>query len=418
MHGIHSHSMMKSNTMQQTTLPACEAPLIDPNWLREDPHARFAELRKDHAVIRTNDQTYYVLRAADVIPLLKDDRTVQIEGSDYVALHKIPDGAMARFLRDILLFSNGKDHRAKRGPFARAFAHQAILASRGRIRSVAQTIIAELPRGETFDFVARMAARVPAEMIAALLGLPASDAAYFAPRIYDLASVIGPLYPIDDHDRIETAARELFAYVEGHMLTRLAAPVDDLLSRLVTDWDQTRDIDFGSLVNQVIAFILGGSDTTRAAFAITISQLRQRPDDWAALQADPSLIPGAVSESLRFEPSVGNVPRFTVAAMQIGGTTVPPGVLLNLSTMSAMRDPDLYSRPDEFLIRRTDHPRLHLVFGQGPHRCIGELLARLEMEESLKAVLEAAPDIKIGVAPQMIGFGGIRQITPMMVQIP
>lgn len=404
--------------MNQITPIAVEAPLVDPDWLLADPHARFAELRKEHAVIRINERSYYVLRAADVVPLLKDDRTVQVEGRDYVALHRIPEGAMARFLCDVLLFANGQDHRAKRGPFARTFSHQAVRASRDGIRSVARNIVAELPRGESFDFVERMAARVPAEMIASIIGLPVSEASWFAPRIYDMASAVGPIYPIADHDRVETAASEAYDYVEEQMSARLAAPKDDLLSRLVSDWVQTQDMEFGCLVNQVLAIMLGGSDTTRAAFAITVSLLCQRPDDWTALQSDPSLVSGAISESMRFEPSVANVPRFTVDELQIGGVTVPAGVLLQLSTMSAMRDPELYSRPDEFVMRRTDHSRLHLVFGHGPHRCIGEMLARLEMEESLSALVEAAPGIKIEIAARMIGFGGIRRITPMIVRIP
>lgn len=404
--------------MDQTATLVSQAPLIEPEWLHEDPHGRFAALRKDHAVIRISDQSFYVLRAADVVPLLKDDRTVQVEGRDYVALHKIPDGAMARFLRDILLFANGPDHRLKRGLFARAFSHQSILASRGEIRFVARKIVADLPRGESFDFVDHMAGRVPARMIAAILGLPVAEADWFAPRIYDMASAMVPNYPMDDHDRVETAACEAFAYVETHMTARLARPKEDLLSRLVTDWERTQEIDFGSLVNQVLAFMLGGSDTTRAAFASTVSLLRQRPDDWAALRADASLIPGAISESLRFEPSVGNVPRFTVAPLEIGGVTVPAGVMLQLSTMSAMRDPELYADPETFDMRRTDHPRLHLIFGQGPHRCIGEMLARLEMEESLEALLADAPGIEIETAPRMVGFGGIRQVTPMIARIP
>lgn len=401
------------------TLPiTAEAPLIDPSWLLEDPHARFAELRRDYPVIRINAQSHYVLRAEDVVALLKDERTVQIEGRDYVAHHNVPDGAMARFLRDILLFANGKDHRTKRAPFARSFSHQAILASRDRISAVARKIVADLPRGESFDFVEHMAARVPAEMIAAIIGFPVCEASYFASRIYEMASAIGPVYPMAKHARVEIAAREAFAYVEAQMTARLAAPADDLLSKLVTDWDQTRGVEFSCLVNQVLAFMLGGSDTTRAAFANTVSLLRQRPDDWAALQADPSLVPRAISESMRFDPSVGNIPRFTLEPIEIGGTIVPAGVLLQLSTMSAMRDPQMYSQPDEFVMRRTDHPRLHLVFGHGPHRCIGEMLARLEMGESLKALLEAAPGIEIETAPRMIGFGGIRQITPMIVRIP
>ncbi len=404
--------------MPQTCELALEAPLIDPEWLEEDPHARFASLRNDHAVIRLNDRQYYVLRASDMKPLLKDRRTKQIEGADYVALRQLPEGAMARFFRDILLFSNGKDHRSKRSPFTRAFSHQVILASKGKIDDVARKIVADLPRGESFDFERLMAARVPAEMTAAILGLTVDDAAYFAPRIYDMASALTPVYPIENHERIEASARELFAYVEEEMQRRLSNPSDDLLSGLLADWQETREIDFASLVHQVLAVMLGGSDTTRSAFAMAVSLLLQRPDDWAALSADHTLIPGAILESLRFEPSVANIPRFTVEALEIGNVRVPAGVLLNLSTMSAMRDPDLYSRPDEFVMRRTDHPRLHMVFGHGPHRCIGEMLARLEMEASLAALLEAAPQIELEVIPRMCGFGGIRKISPMMVRIP
>lgn len=395
-----------------------EAPLIDPNWLLTDPHARFAELRKRHSVIRINEKSYYALRAADVVPLLRNRQTVQVEGDDFVALHEIPEGAMARFLRDILLFANGEDHRAKRAPFARAFAHKAILASKERIRSVAEAIVDDLPRGESFDFVEHMAGRVPAEMIAAIIGFPVADAAFFAPRIYTMASAIGPIYPLGEHEKVDQAATDVFNYVQTEISHRLFTPRADLLSRLVKDWSHTRGIPFRSLVHQVIALMLGGSDTTRAAFASAVSLLRQRPDDWAALQDDHSLVPGAISESLRFEPSVANVPRFTRSEMKIGETTVPAGVLLQLSTMSAMRDAALYAKPDAFDMRRSDHPRLHLVFGQGPHRCIGEVLARLEMEEGLKALLKKAPGIEIEQAPRMIGFGGIRQITPMIVRIP
>ena len=404
--------------MNQISPIAAEAPLIDPHWLLEDPHARFAELREKHPVIKINDRCYYVLRAEDVMPLLKDDGTVQVEGRDYVAHHQVPEGAMARFLRDVLLFANGQDHRTKRGPFARTFSHQAIRASRDGIEAVARNIVANLPRGESFDFVEHMAGRVPSEMIASIIGLPISEASYFAPRIYDMAKAVAPIYPIDNHARIETAAGEVFTYVKEHMLARMTAPNDDLLSKLVADWVHNQEMEFDCLVNQVLAMMLGGSDTTRAAFAMTVSLLRQRPQDWAALHADPALVPEAISESMRFEPSVSNVPRFTVSEMQIGGTRVPAGVLLQLSTMSAMRDPKLYSEPDVFNMRRTDHPRLHLVFGHGAHRCIGEMLARLEMEESLKALLAAAPDIEIETAPRMLGFGGIRQITPMIVRIP
>jgi cytochrome P450 family 103 len=404
--------------MNEHFVAATESPpVIAPETLMDDPHARFAALRTRHPLIQLGEGHYMVLRAADVLAMLTDRRTIQIEGADYARLNKVPDGFAADFIRDFFLFGNGDDHRTKRRLFARSFAHGAIRAAQPRIRAVADKVVAELPRGESFDFVERMAARVPAEMIAAMLGLPQSEASHFARHVYDLARAFTPVYPHAQHDDIENAAAHLFAYVEEHMRARLDAPQDDLLSTLVADWQADPAISFKCLVNQVIGIIIGGSDTTRAAFAMLVALLVQHPEAWAAIQADPALIPGAVAEGLRYEPSVGSVARFTTAAIDIGNVSLPAGVVLRVSTLSAMRDPDLYAEPERFDIRRQDHPRLHLVFGTGPHRCIGEMLARLEMQEGLAALVSAVSAIEMEEAPRMLGFASIRQITPMSVRI-
>ena len=392
-------------------------PLVDPMTMMADPHARLAALRVQHPVIRLDDRHFVVLRAHDVLGLLTDPRTKQVEGPDYVSLKQIPDGFAARFLSDFFLFSNGDAHREIRGLFARTFAHGPMRDARPKIRAVADSVVAELPRGESFDFVERMAARIPAEMIARILGLPVDEAQYFAPRVYDLARAVAPRYPHAHHDAIEGAAADLFAYVEDHLRLRLEDPCGDLLSMLAADWRASQVISFDSLVNQVLGIVVGGSDTTRAAFAMLVSLLLQHPAQWAAVRADQDLIPGAVAEAMRFEPSVASIARFTLQPVEIGGVRLPEGAMLSVSTMSAMRDPALLQNPDRFDIRRTDHPRLHPVFGLGPHRCIGEMLARLEMAEGLAALTAAAPDIAMEVPPRMSGFGGIRQITPMQVRI-
>lgn len=394
------------------------SPIIDPQTLIENPHMNFAALRVHYPVIRLGERHFMALRANDVLPMFTDPRTRQIEGKDYVRLNQIPKGVTARLVSDFFLFSNEDEHRTKRGLFARTFAFGAMREATARIRATADRIVAELPRGESFDFVERMAARIPSEMIAAILGLPAGEAEYFVPRVNVLARSVAPVYPHARHREIETAAADLFSYVEGHLRSRLEMPGDDLLSTLVTDWNANPVISFESLVHQVLGIIVGGSDTTRAGFAMMIALLLRHRDQWEALRADPTLlIPGAVNEALRYDPPVGSIARFTREEVEIGGARLPAGVMLRLSTMSAMRDRDLYARPDQFDITRTDHPRLHTVFGFGPHRCLGEMLARLEMQEGLAALLAAAPDIRLETSPRLLGFGGIREITRMQVRI-
>lgn len=402
---------------EQTKISAAHPGIVDPAMLNEAPHARLAELRQETPLVQFGPKQYLVLRAGHVESLLTDPRTRQVEGPEFVALKQIPDGITARFISDLLLFSNDGMHRKRRGLFARSFAHRVMQDMRGPVRAVADAIVASLPRGQSFDFVDCVAARVPAEIIAAILGLPEDDTRHFARLVYDIALAFGPVYPHHGHEKIENATKDLFHYVKGQMRSRMAAPGDDLLSVLVTDWQAEQDISFDSLAFQVVGLIIAGSDTTRAAFAMLVALLLERPSDWAALRCDPSLIPGAVEEGMRYEPSVATIPRLTTAPLELDGVKVPAGVALSLSTMSAMRDPAVFANPDQFDIHRTDHPRLHPVFGLGPHRCIGEMLARIEMQESLAAILDRAPGIELQTPPRMLGFGGIRQITPMMVRI-
>ena len=116
-------------------------PIINPNMLTENPHANFAALRVHYPLICLGDKHYMALRAKDVLSLLTDPRTKQIEGRDYVRLNRMPESASSRFLSDFLLFSNDDEHRTKRGLFARTFAHGAMRTMRSEIRAVADRIV-------------------------------------------------------------------------------------------------------------------------------------------------------------------------------------------------------------------------------------------------------------------------------------
>lgn len=405
---------MTTNLAHRSTT---DLPTIDPAELMSDPHAAFRILRETHPRIRLGGHSLMLLRAQEVIATFTDSATKQIEGKDYAALNDLPDGATRRFYSDLFLFSNGQAHRTARALFARSFSMSRIRARKADIRAVADRIVRDLPRGRPFDFVDLMAARIPAEMIAELLGLDVADTPHFSRLVYSLSRGFTPAYPHELHDEIEAAVAELHNYVGRQLRHRLEQPTGDLLSLTAATWDEQRAVPFSNLVHQVMGMIIGGVDTTRAAFAMMISLLLQHPEQWAAVRSDPGLIPGAVSEALRYEPSVASITRVSVEPMILCGHAIAAGEVVTVNTMAAMRDPALYADPDRFDIRRADHPRLHLVFGHGPHRCIGEMLARLEMEEALAALIEHAPHIELLAAPRMIGFGGLRQITPMQVSI-
>src|SRR5262249_43175602 len=155
-------------------------------------------------------------------------------------------------------------------------------------------------------------------------------------------------------------------------------------------------------VVQIVTLILAGSDTTRSAMVIQASLLLQHREQWNAVCADPALIPNAVAESLRYEPAVGSYMRVSLDDIELDGCVIPRHRMLSLSTLAAMRDPALYSDPDTFDIARGDHPRKHLVFGLGSHRCLGEVLATVELEEGLAALTARLPQMQFDGAPPII----------------
>lgn len=375
-----------------------------------DPHEPLARHRERSTLLALDGARVMVLRMHDVLALTTDPRTIQMPGERYADHHAVPSGRTREFLEQIMLLSNGPEHAARRQPFARTFAHTVMRDARPTIAAAARRVMADMPRGTPFDFTDEVAARLPVELIAAILGLPEEDGRVFGEKTYAFARCLSASYPLDQHGEIEAAAEWLHAYLLEALERRRREPNDDLLTKLATG---PETLETNELVVQLMGVLLAGSDTTRASFATMASLLIADGDAWAAVRDDRSLVPGAVAEAMRFEPAVAGLPRLTVAPIEIDGHLLPAGAFLALSTLSAMRDPAVYAEPDRFDIRRTDHPRLHAVFGGGPHRCLGEALARIELEEALDALLDAAPGLRVIEPPRMVGAAGIRGITPM-----
>jgi cytochrome P450 len=267
------------------------------------------------------------------------------------------------------------------------------------------------------DLVDEYASLLPAHIICELLGLPEDDIPVFTRWVYSMSRSLTFSFAKSDIPQMEEAARNLTEYVQGLLADRRTTPRMDFLSSYVLSVDEAGKLSALETLSQIISVILAGSDTTRAAMAIQVFLLLQHREQWEAVcKGDSSLIAGAVSESLRYEPAVGSAPRFTLEDIEIAGFAVPAGRVLSLSTLSAMRDPALYADPDRFNIRRADHPRRHLVFGGGAHRCIGEILARAELEEGLAALVDRLPKLQLlGEPLKVSGHAGLRRVSGMRV---
>lgn len=390
-------------------------PTLSVAELEADPHGVFRTWRPRVPFIGHEIGGYMVLRAQDVDQLMRDPR-VQATETLYPEKREIPQGRLFDIFAHGMLTANGAVHRRRRSPFTRTFATRLVEALRPRIRDAAEALVRDCMDEGAVDLVARYTALIPAQTIADILGLPRGDIPRFTRLAYEVSRVLSFTFGPEDVPELEAAAVALQDYVVEILEARRAAPRDDFLSRFLAEADAAGELTPDEVVIQLVQMIIGGTDTTRGAGAMQVALLLQHPEQWEAVRQDPGLVPAAVAESLRFEPSVGSAGRVAREDIALDGYVVPANSLIMLSILSALRDEQAYARPDVFDIHRTDRPRLHPVFGGGAHRCLGEALARIELEEGLGALMRLAPQLRLaGPMPMLHGHSGIRRIDALRV---
>jgi cytochrome P450 family 103 len=391
-----------------------EIPTVTVQELDADPHNRFRAYREKYPVVLHETSGYFVLRFSDVDRLSKDPR-FRPSGTLFPQVQGFSSGTIFDAFDYGMLTADGDVHRRRRAPFSRLFAARAINEMRPSIRRAAEDLIEDWYGLGEVDFLSEFAARMPARIIADLLGLPREDIPEFTLLVYEVTKVFSLGLNPNEVVEIEKAGQQLRVYVDEVLDDRRRSPREDFLSAFLGAATEAGEMSPEEMLYQIFALIVGGTDTTRVAIAMQVALLLQHRDQWSEVCSDPALVPGAVAEAMRFEPSVGAVTRITSEDVDVGGTVIPAGQLVTLSIMSAMRDETAYDRPDIFDIHRTKQPRLHPIFGYGAHRCIGEALARAELEESLSAIAARIPQLNLDVPPNITGHSGIRRIDGMRV---
>ena len=398
--------------------PYAQIPILD--WTQISDRATsyevFRELREKTPLVRVQVGMGYMTLAlrARSIELIVSDLTRQIE-TEPKMMQGIFDGPIFDFTSRVLLFANGDTHRKRRQPIARTFAYKLMEAMRRKAAETVAELVSERVGKGPVDLVGELAEQIPARIIADVLGIPRSDLPVFMKWIGDTSASIG-FVDLERRTQIEKSLTEFNAYVDGLLADRRANPRNDFLSDYCAATAASGDLTEGEIRAQVVGLILAGSDTTRNSICMILYQLMRHPDQWAALCADPDgLKKKAVEEGLRYEPVVSGIPRVAVNDMEVEGYLIPAGALISVSIVSTLRDPEVYANPEAFNIYRTDHPRWTPAFGAGAHRCAGEALARVEMEETLATIARLAPNTKlVGEAPRLIP-GAIRSVDQMKV---
>lgn len=396
-----------------------DIPVLD--WALQDPEASsyglFRQLREQTPLVKVPmgmGSMVLALRASMVDQIVSPENTRQLE-TEMKLMQGIFDGPIYDFIAQVMLFANGEAHQRRRQPVARTFAFKLMEAMRAKAADTAAELINERLGKGPFDFFQEFAAQIPARIIADVLGIPRSDLPVFLKWISDTAESIG-FVDVSRRADIEKSLTEFNAYVDKLLADRRANPRGDFLSEYVAATAASGDMSEGEIRAQVVGLILAGSDTTRNSMCMTLFQLLQHPQQWQDLVADPDgLKKKAVEEGLRFEPVVSGIPRVTTSDLEVEGYLIPAGAILAVSILSVLRDPAVYADPETFNIHRTDQQRWHLAFGAGAHRCAGEALARVELEETLATIARLAPKTRIVGADPKLNPGAIRTVDQMSV---
>ncbi|WP_319018989.1 cytochrome P450 [Microbispora sitophila] len=289
-------------------------------------------------------------------------------------------------------------HDVHRRLLAPDFSLKQVRAMRPHVEDLARRLVADMLRaGPPVDLVEAYALPIPSMVISELLGVPYDDHEFFE------AKTVGLLQAKSAEDA-ERAGRELWDYLDGLITRKEHEPGGaGVLSRLASEVDEDGDLTREDLLRIALALLIGGHDTTSQMIALGVVTLLEHPDQLAALRADPVVLPAAVDELLRLV-SITDVSGVRVATedIEIDGEVIRAGDGVLVSSSMTNRDPGVFPRPYEFDVHRTRggnaaSGRQHLTFGFGIHQCLGQNLARMELEVAFSVLFEGIPDLRLGV---------------------
>ncbi len=288
------------------------------------------------------------------------------------------------------------EHVRRRRLVSEGFTPKRVRAMEAKVRTACDAIIDQVCERGHCDFVRDIAAPLPIIMIGDMLGVAPEDRNDLLRWSDDMLKGQGSTDP-EVLTKTADAFTEYLAYInpvfEDRRTTGNREDLVGLLCHANIDGDQ---LDDDSLIHETLLIVIGGDETTRHVISGGIEELLARPDQLAALQADPDgLMTGAVEEMLRWVSPIKNMARTATRDAEVAGAHIEEGQEVLLLYPSANRDEKVFEDPESFDIRRSPNP--HIAFGFGAHFCLGNQLARLELKVMVERVLARMPDLRLAV---------------------
>lgn len=372
-----------------------------------EPPAEWAELRAKcpvaHVQLASGDEAALITRHADVKTILSDPRfTRPTRGDDAARMTDTEEGGIFNSEMSAVIPQHGEAHLAWRRSIGKWFTAKRMNALRPGIAAMAEQLIDDMvAKGAPADLKASLGFPLPVWVICDMLGVPDADRDRFSHWSDAMLSMTR-----FSADEMKAAELEFGMYMAAHIAAKRENPGDDLLSALIADPEPMSDV---TLIATGIGLLVAGHETTANMITKMVAMLLEDRSRWESLLADPALVRTAVEESMRMDANAGlGMARYLTEDVEIGGTFLPRGTTAMCSMAAANRDEDAFERASEMDLART--PNQHLAFGAGAHACLGQPLARTELQVVLEVLLRKLPSLDLAV-----GVDDLRRVEGLVV---
>jgi cytochrome P450 len=360
--------------------------------VRQNPFPHYARLRAEAPVLKLDPMGFWlVTRHQDVQFVLKSP---QLFSSEAMAG---PQGHVEGVIPTIITMDPPM-HGTFRALISRAFTPKMIAALEPRIREITHGLVSHIGRSPEFDLVEKVALPLPVRVIAELLGVEPKrfhDFKRWSDLLVDQMMRPGASPEQLAYEQAEGAAFQ--QYFRWAIEERRRHPGNDLISALIQAEEEHQHLTVDDIFAFAGLLLVAGNETTTNLLGNMVIALLRNPDQLAKLIADPSLIPGAVEETLRYDSPVQMLFRFAREDVELGGQTIPKGALVWPVLGSANRDETKFPDPDRFDITRETNGQV--AFGHGIHFCIGAPLARLESRIAIEEMLPHLAEARLPERP-------------------
>jgi cytochrome P450 len=372
---------------------------LSPEFLA-DPYAVMAGRLRAPVFFAPSIGYYVLTRYADIEAVFRDPATYSAAVAQAPLVPIVPEA------QRILLAGGHKPqpsmvsldepaHARLRKPAARAFSMKRVTAMIPAIEATTARLLDGVGNQAEFDLIAALAFPLPANIVFSLMGVPEKDYAQLK-RWCGYRAALGWGRPAAaDQVEIATSMAAYRTYLRDLVEAKAAEPGDDVTSDLIAiHCEAPERLTLDEIASILFSLSFAGHETTTGLIGNTVRRLLEEPGRWTAIVKQPDLIPAAVEETLRYDPSVPVWRRITTRPVTLAGVNLPEGARLFLWLAAAGRDAAAFKQPDEFDMHRPEADQ-HLAFGKGLHYCLGANLGKLETQIAVAGLAGRYPGLRL-----------------------